>query len=761
MNLWHLTSDTPRLPHWPSQGQAVTLWIGTWPIEPGQKVWVEYKATRDGKATQKSVEAVWNRNEGENSYWSALLPGFQDGDNVTYTIKTSTPTESIKTSPYAFRVGPKIHLAILWHHHQPLYRETNGKKETYRLPWVRLHAIRDYYAMASLAAQYPKVHMTFNFVPSLLMQIEGYVERGATDHALDLTRKPASRLTITEKDKLLSTFFDASWHNQIGVHPRYKELFEKRLAGGKFSLQDLTDLQMWSNLAWFAPEFLESDVRLHDGTTFNLKRFVQKAKGFSQDEIESMIEAQFAVMRNIVFLHRSLQEAGQIEVSTTPFYHPILPLIHDASQATIDRMGAFRPPPFQFPEDAGTQVERAASFYEARFGRKPNGMWPAEGAIGPSILDHFIRAGVHWLATDQGVLEKSGQWGYRTENPDVLCQPYRAEAKQGVVSIFFRDRALSDAIGFKFQNYPDQAAAAKEFVRDLKVRLAYRVSDPENRVVTVVLDGENAWGSYKQAGRPFFHALYQLLSEDPEIKTVTFSEYLSGNPQRFVPAHGIGSHERVHDLFNGSWIDEWGSSPGVDHGTWIGEEEENRGWELLAAAREKLKQEKLNPKDHGSAFESAYAAEGSDWFWWFGKDQESGFDEVFDDLFRGHLKSVYKAIHRKPPVSLNHHIVPHAVTWTFTAPVRSIQKRDRLTVRTNCAGFLRWSMDGGQTYNEASLIKAGGVMTGLHSYSLMIDRIPETAKAVDFMFRCTECGCQEGSLCCGEKPQRVLVRGGE
>ncbi len=761
MELWHLTPDAPRIPNRPCPTHPVELWIGTWPIEPDQSVWIEYETTNyNGARASNRAEAIWHHNSGPNSHWRASLGPFSDGDTVSYTVCCRDPKGATKSLKAAFAVGPNIHLAILWHQHQPLYLEKNGKKERYRFPWVRLHAIRDYYSMAALVAKYPQVHLTINLVPSLLWQIEGYLKRNATDRGLELTRKPAARLTDAEREDLLSSFFDADWHNQIYIYPRYKELFEQRIAGKTFTTQDLTDLQMWFNLAWFAPEFLTGKQKLHDGTMVNLEFLVRKGRDFTSSDIRTMLDAQYSIMGNIVPLHRTLQESGQIEVSTTPFYHPILPLIHDTNVATIDRPGTTLPERFQAPEDAQTQVSRAIEFYEKRFGVRPQGMWPAEGAVGQSIVNYFTRNRIRWIASDKGVLERSGRWGYRVDDPNVLCQPYHAEDTTGSVSIFFRDQTLSDAIGFKYQAFPNQKQAAESFLWEIKHRLADRVSYPENRVVSVILDGENAWGSYPQAARPFFHALYEALSHDPEIKTVTFREYLDGNPARALPPHPLESQPKVYDLFHGSWIDECGSAPGVDLGTWIGEEEENRAWELLKETRETLIASGASPETHPEAFESLYAAEGSDWFWWFGDDQESGYDDVFDDLFRMHLRSVYRGIKRKPPKSLDMDIVPHTVVWTFARPIPSVQFNRRLTIRTNCNGTIRWSCNGWQTEQEIPMIKAGGVMAGVHSFSLTLGPFPGNAKAMEFVFRCGECDCKGMGTCCGSQVNKVIIKSG-
>jgi hypothetical protein len=270
------------------------------------------------------------------------------------------------------------------------------------------------------------------------------------------------------------------------------------------------------------------------------------------------------------------------------------------------------------------------------------------------------------------------------------------------------------------------------------------------------LDGENAWGAYREDARPFLHALYGLLEREAEIRTVTFSEYLEGNPQRGIRPHPLSEQTRVYDLFTGSWIDENGSAPGVDLGTWIGEEEENRGWELLRQAREFLGRTGATPDTAPAAFQSLYMAEGSDWFWWFGEDQDSGNDEEFDDLFRLHLKNIYRSLGAPPPAELDRHIVPHAVIWTHVAPVERIQFGDRLTVRTHCPGRLIW-MVGNQPTQEADLLPVGGVMAGVGRYQLTLGPFPDEAAEINFTFECTHAGCPGTFICCDRRPYRVRI----
>ncbi len=760
MQLWHLTPDAPRLPHRVSPTEHVRLIIGTWPIESGQSIWVTYYVeSPGGTSAEGRSEAVWQRNEGENSYWHVELGAFSQAERVTYTVHSRSLEGEIKGTPVTFRVGPKLYLALLWHQHQPMYKDTSHPVQagSYIHPWVRFHAIRDYYSMAALVAEHPDVHLTINLTPVLLWQIEDYVERSATDRLLELTLKPAETLNRKEQEEVLSSYFDADWHNQIFPHPRYKELFVQRRERHPFTIQDLRDLQMWFNLAWFGKEFREGDVMLVTGETASARRFIEQGRDFSVSDLEEMIGEQYKIMRAIIPLHRQLQEGGQIEISTTPFYHPILPLLIDTDHATLDRLGASYPHRFAYVEDAESQVRLAAEDYRQRFGQSLRGMWPAEGAVSQSALPLFARHGVRWLATDQGVLARSGQWGYNADDPNILCQPYRAEEGEHAVTLFFRDTALSDAIGFHYYGYTDYEQAARDFVEEIKNRFARQFTGEEDRVLTVVLDGENAWGAYRDDARPFLHALYSLLEQDGEIQTVTFAEYLAGSPARDVAAHPLEAQNKVYGLFTGSWIDENSSAPGVDLGTWIGEDEENRGWELLGQAREFLVKTGAAPDTAPAAFEALYMAEGSDWFWWFGADQDSGNDEEFDDLFRLHLKNIYRGIGTQPPAELDRNIVQHSVLWTFTRPVPQVQPRDRLTIRTNCPGLLTWQCDGGQFYT-ADLIPAGGVMAGVHRYHITLGPFEPSTQEIRFRFRCMQRGCSGQDICCDPREYIVQIK---
>ncbi|MDF1521888.1 MAG: glycoside hydrolase family 57 protein [Trueperaceae bacterium] len=770
MQLSHLTPDTPRRPVRVSPDERVEMVLATSPVGAHQSVWIDYRvqAPRHGTTTHadpsddstvgRRVPGRWTHNEGDTSYWQAFLGPFPRGARVTYEPWATAPEGDAQAPPASFRVGTRLHVALLWHQHQPLYRDPDQPigRGSYRQPWVRLHGIRDYYAMAHLVAEHPAVHLTINLTPVLLEQLDDYLERGATDRALDLTLARAEDLDDAATGEILSTFFDADWHQQIYPYDRYHALLDMRQAGRPFRAQDVRDLQMWFNLAWFAPEFHEGTVELPGGATASVRDLVLQGRDYRHEQLQAMMDEQYKVLRAIVPIHRRLQDAGQIEVSTTPYHHPILPLLIDTDRATIDRPGTEHPPRFAYPEDARAQTAAAIEAYQRRFGRRPRGMWPAEGAVSEDAATIFAEARVRWIASDQGVLQRSGRWGYRSDDPNVLCRPYRVVTAAGDVSIFFRDTALSNDIGFHYQSYGDAWAAAQDFLRQVRERVAHRIDDPDHeRVLTIALDGENAWGAYREAARPFLHALYTALEQADDLATVTFSECLDGAPDRVLDGHPSDVQARVHDLFTGSWIDEPGSAPGVDLGTWIGENEENRAWRLLGDARRALVVADVTPRSHPDAYRALYAAEGSDWFWWLGDTQDSGHDADFDALFRGHLVRAYREAGLTPPDALRTVLTPETLVWTFAGPVRSLPIGVRLTVRTNCPGGLRWRFAEGPT-STTMLTPVGGAMAGVRHHDAPLGPFEEPGRLA-FTFLCGHDDCPRSAACCRPEERVVMV----
>lgn len=544
-------------------------------------------------------------------------------------------------TPAAAKPTPEklpLHVALIWHQHQPKYPKEPGTN-IYTMPWVRLHAAKDYVDMAAIAERYPKLRMTINLSPVLLEQVLDY-GKGATDRAYVVAQKPAVALDDGDKAYLAAKFFDVS-EAMLKRFPAYAAL--KAKPRNTYTTQDWRDLQVWFNLAWLDPDVLAEEP---------FRDMVKRGKGFSENDKARVLNQHLAMLKEIVPLHRRLQDKGLIEVSTTPYYHPILPLIYDSDTALEAMPGTSLPlARFQQPDDARRHVQMAVSSYKEWFGRAPRGMWPGEGAVAQAVAPIFKEERITWIASDEEVLGRSVgatlRKGDRLERPDLLYHAY--QVKDGP-AILFRDRQLSDAIGFQYAKMNGKAAAA-----DLlgKLRQAWNATPPgETRLVTIILDGENAWEHYPDDGKEFLHALYRGLTSAAWLRTVTPSEFLAQNHPTLLP-----------HLWAGSWING-------DFSTWIGEGEENRAWDLLEGARSALDHYRMR---HGmnAKFERAYrlllAAEGSDWFWWYGKDQESGRDEAFDTAFRSILKEAYEQIGETPPQVLDVPIV-HVATAADKAP---------------------------------------------------------------------------------------------
>jgi len=541
--------------------------------------------------------------------------------------------------------GGPLNIAFLWHMHQPYYKDlVTGK---FAMPWVRLHGIKDYYDMPHILRDFPKIHQTFNLVPSLIDQIMDYTEKEAKGVYLEHTLKPANELDKSEQIFVLRNFFLANWDNMIKPHPRYWELLSKRgtdvtdkelgRMARYFSVQDFLDLQVWFNLAWFDPMFTETDPFI--------KGLIEKGRDYTEEEKGRLIEKQREIMRLILPEYRDLWQQGRIELSASPYYHPILPLLCDTEVARMSNPGIQLPGRFIHPEDAETQVSRAMARFAEVFGKRPTGMWPSEGSVSESIIPILAGEGIKWIATDEEVLAKSldtlldRDFSGVSKKPEVLYRPYRAVSEGKAVNMVFRDHTLSDLIGFVYSKW-DPKNAVEDFIGRLRrIRNDLRAKRPDG-LVTIALDGENAWEHYRNDGRDFLYRLYERLSEEQEFEVVTVGEYLDKCPQP----------DTLPKLFAGSWINH-------NFNIWIGHEEDNAAWEALAQARRDLVEYESGAKvsDKESlrlAWEEIYIAEGSDWCWWYGDDHSSENDREFDELFRKHLVNVYTLINRVPPDSL-------------------------------------------------------------------------------------------------------------
>jgi alpha-amylase/alpha-mannosidase (GH57 family) len=570
--------------------------------------------------------------------------------------------------------------------HQPEYRDPVSGQPV--LPWVRLHATRSYNDMALALEPHEDVRVAVNWAPSLLLQLEAYASGAAVDRDEELALRTVETLTPAERAQVLRQGFSVDWEVWVKPVPRYAELLAKRgadLHGAdllriqeRFSARDLLDLQVNFILAWmgFAAR------REHP----LVSELLRKERGFAESEKVELLRISRQIARGILPRWRSLAGRGVVELTCSPMFHPILPLLVDSDSARRALPDAALPPRFQFPQDAREQVRRGLSRAERDFGARPVGMWPSEGSVSPEVIEILGSEGVQWCATDQGILERSEL------EPPLDAPLHHAPWKCGPLAVFFRDRDLSDRVGFRYAK-SDPGDAAK----DLMDRIA---GAGKGATVTIALDGENPWEHYPQSGERFLEALYAGLGK--EVTPVLPREEIAARPPR----------QRIARIHSGSWIES-------SFRIWIGHPEDNRAWTLLGQARTALERARaeIAPDRFERAYEAVLAAEGSDWFWWYGDDFTTESAPEFDALFRHNVEQVFRQIGVAPPERLARPIIaPHkdrSQAAAISLPPRrlihpSIDGHSRSYFEWNGAGFHRPGGAGG-----SSMYQGGGVFSQL------------------------------------------------
>jgi alpha-amylase/alpha-mannosidase (GH57 family) len=539
----------------------------------------------------------------------------------------------------------ELFVAFVWHQHQPYYPDDVAGSNA--MPWVRLHGTKDYWGMAMHLDEVPEMHATINLVPSLLLQILAYTEDYRQDEHLRVSRLPPDSLSEADRLYLLDNFFMANPDHMIRPHARYWELYEQRAAGKddaaralrRFSAQDLLDLQCWSNLIWFHPIAFERHA--------DLREFRLKGQGWTQDEKQWLLDKQLDLLAEVIPLHRKLADRGQIELTTTPFYHPILPLLVDKRLARQAMPQVDLPRRLEsYAQDAAAQVRSAVEYHTRVFGRPPLGMWPSEGSVAQATIAPIAEAGIQWIASDEEILTRSTDgWISRdaqgmVQHPEMLYRPWRVEENGHELQMIFRDHALSDHIGFHYQRYSGQQAADDLIGKFEAIGRAISVRAPaDSPLVSLILDGENCWEYYPDGGLEFLRELYHRIARHPQIKAVRVHDHLVEHP----------ASEKLGHLFAGSWISH-------NFAIWIGHPACNRAWDLVSETRSALVAHSaandVAADDLKRAWEELYIAEGSDWFWWFDDHHSSGQDWLFDQLFRKHLQNVYTLLGLEPPAKL-------------------------------------------------------------------------------------------------------------
>lgn len=544
-------------------------------------------------------------------------------------------------------------VVLLWHFHQPSYVEAATGEVM--MPWVRLHTVRGYADMAEMARRHPGVKLNFNLTPVLVQQIEQMAAGKVRDHWGNLSAKPAKELNEKERGELLEHFFKINWHTCIDPHPRYRQLLDLRgrRAGSSHNLKrfkeaDLRDLQVWFNLGWcgFA-------ARKRYPV---LGQLMQKGRDFTEEEKASVLQIHREMLQGILGEYRALAESGQVELTTTPFYHPILPLLADTESAKRAMPWARLPDRMQAPEDAQAHLQRAQESHTRVFGRKARGLWPSEGSVSPEVIPLMAKAGFEYFCTDEAVLFRGLEEQGRKVDHVELFQAWRVEEQGAKLKALFRERPLSDYIGFTAAR--TEAKAAADYLKVHLEHIAHVM--PKDGVITLALDGENAWEAFPDSGEQFLHEFYGRLEGSQRIQTKTLGGYLDG--KEGAPAG------RIH---SGSWI-------GGNFDIWIGDPEENRAWDWIKRTRDFLKQAEgrnhLPEETRKAAWEDLYAAEGSDWFWWYGPDFQTDSDLIFDALFRGRLQNVYRRLGATPPPGLSVPICAAEMRLGHP-PVRSIEPK--------------------------------------------------------------------------------------
>lgn len=526
--------------------------------------------------------------------------------------------------------------------HQPIYKDPEDGR--FLLPWVRLHAVKDYLDMALLIESVPGMRAVINIVPSLFVQLEDYAKGTARDPFLDLSRKPAEKLTENEKLFLLKNFFTVNKPRKIDPSSRYSELWEKRSSAGirlneavgVFTVQDYLDLQVLFNLAWCGPT-LRKDAEL--------SQLFQKERNFTQEEKELLLNKQQAVISQILPTYKRLQETGQVEISLSPFYHPILPLLCDSSAAKEPQPGITLPAHnFCYPNDAEEQVRMSLEYYRSLFGRDAKGMWPSEGAVSEEVLEIASRQGLAWLATDEAILKQflsaNSQLSPASPNsipPEIRCSAWNYQAKHGESTLFFRSVELSNLISFVYSSWNEEDAAADLFHRlvDEKSRLP---KDGKRYLCAIIMDGENAWEYFPEGGEIFLRSLYQKIVKSQDMTPMTFEGFFAlGEKINRRPLHCVSPGTWIHGNFS----------------TWIGEPAKNAAWEDLYRTRKSYEEwtAGLSPEEKISknsmikeALHAIHTAEGSDWFWWLKKGEQLESEKAFKDIFEKYTTHAKKTI---------------------------------------------------------------------------------------------------------------------
>jgi alpha-amylase/alpha-mannosidase (GH57 family) len=539
----------------------------------------------------------------------------------------------------------KLKVVLCWHMHQPYYRD--AVEGEYKLPWTYLHAIKDYEDMVALLEENPAARAVVNFTPTLLEQIDDYAQQ--TRHFLQdaqplrdplLAALVAEELpsNATARIALVRACLRANEKRVIHRFPAYKYLAEiantilaRQPFAAYFSDQFLADLLMWYHLAWLGETVRQQDERV--------KALMQVLHGYTLQDRKMLLEVLSESMQSVIARYRQLAESGRVELSVTPYGHPIIPLLLDMQSTHQAMPEAPLPEPAHYPggeERAGWHIREGLRVFESYFGFQPVGCWPSEGAVSEATLALLSNSGFRWAATGESVLRHSLHASGIT-SPGCIHHPFSHQ--HSPITCFFRDDGLSDLIGFTYSDWHAEDAV-NNLLHHLE-NIGTACQEDPNRVVSIIMDGENAWEYYPENGYHFLSALYKGLVDHPELELTTFGSCLE---------QGVEAAPLTR-LIAGSWV--YGS-----FSTWIGEKHKNRAWELLIEAKQVFDAVVASGELEGEALLLAERqlaiCEGSDWFWWFGDYNPGDSVKDFDRLYRHQLQALYQLLGRTAPESLQH-----------------------------------------------------------------------------------------------------------
>ena len=532
----------------------------------------------------------------------------------------------------------KLSIAFYWHMHQPVYQLSESSD--FLMPWVRLHAVKDYYHMARFLDKFDNLKLNFNLVPALVESLRDYSENNFMDLHAKLSVQEVSNLSDSDKEFVINNFFDANYQNFILPNYEYNKLFQKKQTDESgdisiFSDKEISDLMALFNLSWFDKSYIEEFPQL--------KKLFKKGKNYTTKDRIEIINLQKEIISRVIPTYKRLLNEGKIEITTSPYYHPIIPLLLDISSLSEDFKN--KNYDMNMEDDARLQVGLALDEIERTFGVRPKGMWPSEQCISGKELELFKEYGINWTITDEGILSNSINFNFvrdfrgYLEDPYHLLKTYSYKTTKSDIKVIFRDSVIPNLINFEYHNH-DGVAAANDLYDRIKVTQNKLLSSPdENHLLTIAMDGENCWENYTENGNIFLETLYNLIEQDESLETVLISDYIGSKDKP----------KQLNKISSGSWLNR-------NFKLWVDEPIKNAAWMTLKRVHDDFCRFKLANPDSPNLFKAQrelLIAEGSDWFWWFGEPNDSGRDNIFDYMFREHLKNMYLYIGETPPKELD------------------------------------------------------------------------------------------------------------